>query len=174
MTLVVKDVGAAGVYRNGDRDAMRAYAASGELPRVRLIEDELSDDELAALYRACDVLVHPYRGEGFAMPVLEAMACGLPVIVTGGGPTDEFCPPRRRLADPLGARGVPLRSRRRAGRPSGGPGCSSPTPSTSSSCCARRPPIRRRVASAARPAPRPRGPTAGTPSPRATRDGWRR
>ncbi len=27
------------------------------------------------------------------MPVLEAMACGRPVLVTGGGPTDEFCPP---------------------------------------------------------------------------------
>ncbi len=93
VTLVVKDVGANGVYRNGEREDMRAYAGSGALPRVRLIEDELGDEELAALYRACDVLVHPYRGEGFAMPVLEAMACGLPVIVTGGGPTDEFCPP---------------------------------------------------------------------------------
>ena len=57
-----------------------------------LLDDELSDDEMAALYRACDVLVHPYRGEGFGMPVLEAMACGLPTIVTAGGPTDEFCP----------------------------------------------------------------------------------
>jgi hypothetical protein len=47
---------------------------------------------MAALYRACDVLAHPYRGEGFGMPVLEAMACGLPAVVTAGGPTDEFCP----------------------------------------------------------------------------------
>jgi hypothetical protein len=58
-----------------------------------LLDEELRTDELAALYRSCDVLVHPYRGEGFAMPVLEAMACGLPVITTEGGPTDEFCPP---------------------------------------------------------------------------------
>src|SRR6185436_8150884 len=41
-------------------------------------------------YTACDSLVHPYRGEGFGLPVLEAMACGLPVIVTGGGSTDDF------------------------------------------------------------------------------------
>jgi hypothetical protein len=57
-----------------------------------LIDEDLSTGEVAALYRACDVLVHPYRGEGFAMPVLEAMACGLPAIVTAGGPTDEFLP----------------------------------------------------------------------------------
>jgi glycosyltransferase involved in cell wall biosynthesis len=93
VTLVVKDFGANGVYAGADREGLRAYAASGTLPRVLLLEDELSADDMAALYRSCDVLVHPYRGEGFAMPVLEAMACGRPVVATAGGPTDEFCPP---------------------------------------------------------------------------------
>jgi glycosyltransferase involved in cell wall biosynthesis len=93
VVLVIKDFGADGVYRGGDRAAFHAYAESGALPRIELIQSDLTATELAELYRTCDVLVHPYRGEGFAMPVLEAMACGLPVIATGGGPTDEFCPP---------------------------------------------------------------------------------
>src|SRR5690606_26966799 len=42
------------------------------------------------LYRACDAFVSPYRGEGFSLPTLEAMACSLPVIVTAGGATDDF------------------------------------------------------------------------------------
>jgi glycosyltransferase involved in cell wall biosynthesis len=45
---------------------------------------------MADLLRAADVYVSPYRAEGFNMPVLEAAACGLPVICTAGGPTDEF------------------------------------------------------------------------------------
>ncbi len=94
VTLVIKDFGADGIYRSGQRDALRAHAEAGALPRIQLLDDTLSAGELAELYRACDVLVHPYRGEGFAMPVLEAMACGLPAIVTEGGPTDEFCPPQ--------------------------------------------------------------------------------
>jgi glycosyltransferase involved in cell wall biosynthesis len=92
--LVVKDFGAGGIYRDGVREPLRAWAASGQLPRVTLIDAELEPEALADLYRSCDVLVAPYRGEGFCMPVLEAMACGLPVIATGGGPTDEFCPPQ--------------------------------------------------------------------------------
>jgi glycosyltransferase involved in cell wall biosynthesis len=40
--------------------------------------------------RAADCYVSPYRAEGFNMPVLEAAACGVPVICTAGGPTDEF------------------------------------------------------------------------------------
>ena len=93
VVLVIKDLGGSSYYRGMTMsDQLRARAESGALPRVHYIEDELTRDELAALYRACDVLVHPYRGEGFAMPVLEAMACGIPVVVTAGGPTDEFCP----------------------------------------------------------------------------------
>jgi glycosyltransferase involved in cell wall biosynthesis len=90
-TLIVKDFGADGVYRGGDRTELERMAADPAARVVHLTET-LDDDAVAALYRACDVLVHPYRGEGFAMPVLEAMACGLPAIVTAGGPTDEFCP----------------------------------------------------------------------------------
>jgi glycosyltransferase involved in cell wall biosynthesis len=92
VTLIVKDFGADDIYAATDRSRLRDYAASGRTPRIVYVPDELSGEELASLYRACDVLVHPYRGEGFAMPVLEAMACGLPVVVTAGGPTDEFCP----------------------------------------------------------------------------------
>ena len=92
VVLVVKGVGATGVYRGADRTPFVEYAGSDRLPKLELLDAELDDRELAELYRSCDVLVHPYRGEGFAMPVLEAMACGLPPIVTAGGPTDEFCP----------------------------------------------------------------------------------
>jgi glycosyltransferase involved in cell wall biosynthesis len=45
---------------------------------------------MADLLRAADSYVSPYRAEGFNLPVLEAAACGVPVICTGGGPTDEF------------------------------------------------------------------------------------
>ncbi|HTW13124.1 MAG TPA: glycosyltransferase, partial [Solirubrobacteraceae bacterium] len=92
VTLVVKGFGSNTVYATGAREPIREYANSGQLPRVELSDESLTESELAELFRSCDVLVHPYRGEGFGMPVLEAMASGLPVIVTAGGPTDEFCP----------------------------------------------------------------------------------
>ncbi|MHC4301320.1 MAG: glycosyltransferase [Planctomycetota bacterium] len=45
--------------------------------KVTIIRDDLPS--LAPLYRACDLYVHPARGVGFSLPVLEAIACGLRV-----------------------------------------------------------------------------------------------
>lgn len=50
----------------------------------------LSAPDMAKLYQAADIYLTPYRAEGFNLPVLEAAACGLPVICTKGGSTDDF------------------------------------------------------------------------------------
>ncbi|HEY0388741.1 MAG TPA: glycosyltransferase [Gaiellales bacterium] len=92
VALVIKDFGADTIYPGADRTRLQRYAAEGTLPRIVYLDGDLPDDDMAALYRACDVAVLPYRGEGFCMPALEAMASGLPVIVPAGGPTDEFVP----------------------------------------------------------------------------------
>ena len=51
----------------------------------------LSPAQLAMLFGAADCYVSPYRAEGFNLPVLEAIACEVPSIVTRGGATDDFC-----------------------------------------------------------------------------------
>lgn len=64
-------------------------ALGAPAPPVGLIYNRaMSGAELAELYRGADCFVLPSRGEGWAMPVLEAMACGTPAIATAwSGPT---------------------------------------------------------------------------------------
>ena len=47
-------------------------------------------NRMVSLYHASDCYLSPYLAEGFNMPALEAAACGLPLICTAGGPTDDF------------------------------------------------------------------------------------
>ena len=49
------------------------------------------DDALPALYRGADVYVYPSLFEGFGIPVVEAMACGTPVVVSNHPSLDEAC-----------------------------------------------------------------------------------
>lgn len=46
---------------------------------------------MAAVYSAMDVLLNPATGEGFGIPVMEAQACGTPVIVTDFSAMREVC-----------------------------------------------------------------------------------
>lgn len=46
---------------------------------------------LPALYRGADVFVYPSLFEGFGIPVVEAMACGTPVVVSSHPSLDEAC-----------------------------------------------------------------------------------
>ena len=62
---------------------------------------EVSDEELAALYRSARVLVFPSLYEGFGIPVLEAMASGTPVVTSRGGATEEVAGGAAVLVDPL-------------------------------------------------------------------------
>ena len=60
----------------------------------------VSDEELAALYRGARCLVYPSLYEGFGIPVLEAMACGTPVVTSTGGATEEVAGGAAVLVDP--------------------------------------------------------------------------
>ena len=53
----------------------------------------LSVAQLRALYGAADAYVSPYMAEGFGLTPLEAAACGVPIVVTQGGATDEYFHP---------------------------------------------------------------------------------
>jgi glycosyltransferase involved in cell wall biosynthesis len=66
-------------------------------PGINVTRVHLNDDELAAAYTGAAALVYPSTYEGFGMPVVEAMACGCPVITTHAGSLKEVAGGAARL-----------------------------------------------------------------------------
>jgi glycosyltransferase involved in cell wall biosynthesis len=60
----------------------------------------VDDDELARLYRGAAMFAYPSRFEGFGLPVIEAMACGAPVVCSSHESMDEACGDAAVRADP--------------------------------------------------------------------------
>jgi len=82
---------------------------------------EVSDGELAALYRGARCLAYPSLYEGFGIPVAEAMACGCPVVTSVASAMAEIAGDYAVYVDPLDpasiAAGIERVSPREARRP---------------------------------------------------------
>jgi glycosyltransferase involved in cell wall biosynthesis len=71
-----------------DEPIFAAHARSGVGDAARFV-GSLGEEDLAVLYSHAGVFVLPSLYEGFGLPVLEAMACGAPVVSSNAGPLTE-------------------------------------------------------------------------------------
>lgn len=70
------------------------------LARIEIVNRDAGCEEMPDFFANADAMVLPTRGEGYNLPALEAMASGLPLIVTGHGGHRDFCgPDQARLID---------------------------------------------------------------------------
>lgn len=89
--LVIKCPPLAGLGKRAwEYKSVADFMPEGRGRQIALVEGVLSEEGMAALYRAGDVCVQPSYGESFGLAPLEALSCGTPVVATGWGGVLEF------------------------------------------------------------------------------------
>jgi glycosyltransferase involved in cell wall biosynthesis len=89
----------AGSQGYGADETLRAAADSPARSRIRLT-GYLTGEQLADWYSCAGIFAFPSLDEGFGMPVLEAMAAGVPVIAGNRSALPEVCGDAAQLIDP--------------------------------------------------------------------------
>jgi glycosyltransferase involved in cell wall biosynthesis len=64
------------------------------------------DDDLPGLFAGSDAFLYPTLYEGFGLPVVEAMACGVPVLTSSTSALQEIAGGYAELVDPLDVRAI--------------------------------------------------------------------
>lgn len=82
--------------------AKAAGIRNGEL----IFTHRVTDEELISLYKLCKLYVFPSWHEGFGLPVLEAMACGAPVICANSASLPEVIGLDEAMFDPFDEAGI--------------------------------------------------------------------
>jgi glycosyltransferase involved in cell wall biosynthesis len=78
----------------------RVYAAIEEADAKTRFVGRVDDQVLRALYSMASVFAYPSHGEGFGIPILEAFACGCPVLISDTPATAEVAAGAAFAADP--------------------------------------------------------------------------
>jgi len=93
--LILKDQ--SNLYGSGPTNELRSFVTTkpkifsqAVLSGIILMSDNLSQNMLRTLYSSVQCYASPYRAEGFNLSPLEAAACGVPIIITDGGSTEEY------------------------------------------------------------------------------------
>ena len=79
------------IHNNVDEQIETLKNSYNNSPEVEVINKDISDEKLYSLYKAADCYVHAARGEGFGLPVAEAMLAKIPVIVSPNTGLADFC-----------------------------------------------------------------------------------
>lgn len=73
----------------GIKEELKDIINVKDAANVYVREEEIQEYQLPSLYTMADCFVLPTRGEGWGLPLFEALACGIPVITTGYGAPNE-------------------------------------------------------------------------------------
>lgn len=93
---------AGGAVRGCREDLERRARELGVADRLRWL-DQVAHDELPALYAGAAVVLFPSLYEGFGLPLLEAMACGVPGLAAAASCLPEIAAGAWPLVDPYDA-----------------------------------------------------------------------
>src|SRR5438445_10942656 len=87
-------------------DGIFEHHAESPVREDILMPGFVSDEMLPAIYSAAEVLAFPSLYEGFGLPILEAMACGTPVVASHASCLPEVAEGAALLVDPTNVEGL--------------------------------------------------------------------